>query len=317
MQSGISVSKELHSAFNDLVSSQSKRGIIAVISKESVVPQESIPASSTDFLEDLSSIESHLSPTQPAYIILRKYPHVGDGFIAITYIPNAAPVRQKMLFASTRLTLVRELGTERFREQVFVTEQNELTKEGWKKHDAHTALKAPLTQEEESLQGVRQAEAEARGGKEGRQLETGGKLTMPITDEARVALKDLKNGRPGSLVQLVSVKYSVRDCTININKDIDTGSEKIRLADTSTTDAENLATAISAIGPRYSFFIYPHSVGGVQDSSLIFIYTCPPDSKVKERMLYAASKRALMTGAESDIGLQITKKVGLRKEIAP
>lgn len=30
--------------------------------------------------------------------------------VAVTYVPDKAPVRQKMLFASTRLTLVRELG---------------------------------------------------------------------------------------------------------------------------------------------------------------------------------------------------------------
>jgi twinfilin-like protein len=40
-------------------------------------------------------------------------------------VPNAAPVRQKMLFASTRLTLVRELGGEHFPESIFTTEASQ------------------------------------------------------------------------------------------------------------------------------------------------------------------------------------------------
>jgi len=34
----------------------------------------------------------------------------GAGCVAVTYVPDKAPVRQKMLYASTRLTLTRELG---------------------------------------------------------------------------------------------------------------------------------------------------------------------------------------------------------------
>lgn len=42
---------------------------------------------------------------------------------------------------------------------------------------------------------------------------------------------------------------------------------------------------------------------------MIFIYTCPPGAKVKERMLYAASKIALLSGAKADIGLNVEKRV--------
>lgn len=108
-----------------------------------------------------------------------------------------------MLFASTRLTLVRELGSERFRESLFVTELKELEKEGWQKHDAHGALKAPLTEEEENLKGIKEAEAEARGGTEGRKLDNGGKLLIEMTEEARGALETFKTGNGGNLLQLV------------------------------------------------------------------------------------------------------------------
>ena len=203
MQSGISVSQELHRAFNQLLSSPSQRGLIATIQSESITPLHTIPASSPDFFSDLSALTPLLSEKQAAYVILRRYQNAPDGYVAVTFVPDTAPVRQKMLFASTRLTLVRELGTERFRESLFVTEMKELEKEGWQKHDASGALKAPLTEEEETLQGVKEAEAEARGGTGGRRLETGGKLTMAIGGEALKALQGLKEGGGESLVQLV------------------------------------------------------------------------------------------------------------------
>ena len=309
MQSGISVSQELHLAFNDLVSSPRQRGIIAAIKAETLVPQSSIPASS-DFLSDLSSLAPVLSESQATYIILRRHDNAADGYVAVTYVPDSASVRQKMLFASTRLTLVRELGTERFREQVFVTEQKELTKEGWERHEASGALKAPLTEEEETLKGVKDAEAEARGGTGGRQLETGGKLTMAMTDEARTSLESLKENPAGTLVQLV--RHSLKSKTYEdaeTAKSIDIKTEKIELVDTRSVNAEALSSSISEAAPRYSFYNYSHTSNGSEQVSLIFIYTCPSGSKVKERMLYAASKRALVAGAESDIGLEVAKKV--------
>jgi len=207
MQSGISVSNEIRDAFNELVSSPAQRGVIVSIHSESLIPSHTLPSSSPDFFADLPQLPSLLSPKEAAYIILRRYPNAPDGYVAVTYVPDSAPVRQKMLFASTRLTLVRELGTERFRESLFVTELKELEKEGWQKHDASGALKAPLTEEEETLRGVQEAEAEAKGGTEGRRLETGGKLSMAISGDARRALVELKESTGGKLVQLVCLPH--------------------------------------------------------------------------------------------------------------
>jgi twinfilin-like protein len=117
MQSGISASAELQSAFNTLVSSSNQRGLLCTIEKESLTPLAVLEPASASFADDLSLLAPHLKPNVALYIILRRYSATEPApFVGITYVPNAAPVRQKMLFASTRLTLVRELGTEKFRE---------------------------------------------------------------------------------------------------------------------------------------------------------------------------------------------------------
>jgi twinfilin-like protein len=108
-----------------------------------------------------------------------------------------------MLFASTRLTLVRELGIERFRETIFATTTEELTKEGFEKHDRHVKLEAPLTEEEQSLGEVKRKEAEeGRGMGERKSHVASGGTQLPVSDEAVQALKGLAEGKD-NLVQLV------------------------------------------------------------------------------------------------------------------
>ena len=49
--------------------------------------------------------------------------------------------------------------------------------------------------------------------------------------------------------------------------------------------------------------------------SVVFIYTCPPQSKIKERMIYAASRGSVVASAEADAGLKIAKRVSIRKSL--
>ena len=179
-----------------------QRGLVAGIEDEKLVPLDTINATSNDFFQDLSSVEPLIKEKEAAYIILRRYQNAPDGFVAVTYVPDAANVRQKMLFASTRLTLVRELGTERFRESIFATTKQELTAEGWRKHDASGDLKAPLTEEERTLQSVKDAEAETSQGTTFRRAHISDHFSLPIAEDASQALKALRGGGD-NLVQLV------------------------------------------------------------------------------------------------------------------
>ena len=101
---------------------------------------KTIASSSSNFSNDLEELATYLKDDEAAYVILRRYADASDGFVAVTYVPNTANVRQKMLFASTRLTLVRELGAERFRETLLATSKDELTADGFRRHDKHVEL---------------------------------------------------------------------------------------------------------------------------------------------------------------------------------
>lgn len=185
-----SASQELVSQFKSLLSSDSDFGLLVTIDNESLTPTKTLGPSTSNFSSDLSLLAPHLQPNEALYVILRR--HATDPrFIAVTYVPDTAPVRQKMLFASTRLTLVRELGSEHFRETIFATTPEELTAEGFEKHDAHSNLEAPLTEEEESLGRVKRAEAEAGQGSGRREIHLSKSLAMPVSEDALSALKAL------------------------------------------------------------------------------------------------------------------------------
>lgn len=82
------------------------------------------------------------------------------------------------------------------------------------------------------------------------------------------------------------------------------------LAGTEETDVTALTSKISDAEPRYSFFNYTHAADdGTEASSVVFIYTCPPGSKVKERMVYASFRRMVIGAASQAGGFEVAKKV--------
>lgn len=202
-----------------------------------------------------------------------------------------------MLFASTRLTLVRELGIERFRETIFATEKEELTAEGWAKHEAHESLDAPLTEEESGLKGVKEAEAQESQGTMGRRGHVSNKVNVPIGEGVLEALRLLnEDGCRGTLVQL---KYVLPDETIQL----DSSTDNVALSDVGST--------INATEPRYTFYSHPSPSLPAADGepTILFIYSCPSTSKVKERMIYSTGKSFTRLVAERDAGIAVTKSL--------
>ncbi|KJR88131.1 PTK9 protein tyrosine kinase 9 [Sporothrix schenckii 1099-18] len=303
MQSGISASKELVAQFNTLLESDRHFGLLATITGEALTPLELLtpssgaPASEASFASNVDALlVPRLQEKQPLYILLRRY-DTSPYLVAATYVPDAAPVRQKMLFASTRLALVRELGSEHFRKQLFVTAAEELTGAGFKKHDAHEALDAPLTEEERELGAVKRAEQEAGRGTATREIHLSSHFKMPLTDGALAALKDLDGGRT-----LVILK---------INPD----TEIVELDDVSdgrgVSTVDDVVRTVSATEPRFTFFRYTHTHEGAESSPLLFFYTCPasPGTKaIKFRMMYPLMKRAVLGVATGEAGLTLEKK---------
>lgn len=66
--------------------------------------------------------------------------------------------------------------------------------------------------------------------------------------------------------------------------------------------------AISNTAPRFTFFRHSYESDGQKHSPIIFIYTCPPGSKIKERMVYASARNSVVFMAGKEGGLEIARK---------
>lgn len=89
---------------------------------------------------------------------------------------------------------------------------------------------------------------------------------------------------------------------------IDTATETLVL-DSSHEDVApaDLSGLISKEDPRFTFFVM--AAGNEQEPKIVFIYTCPEKSKIKERMIYASSRARVVSLAEQEVGLQIAKRL--------
>ncbi|KAI9712514.1 MAG: Twinfilin-1 [Chrysothrix sp. TS-e1954] len=299
--SGIEASQTLHEAFQYFLSDSTKRALLVDISAppESLVPGASVPTKSSNatLKDDLVDVQSYLADDKAQYLILRDQAtrsQTQATCIAVTFVPDSAPVRQKMLFASTRLTLVRDLGIEHFASTLFVTSKDELSEEGWAKHEAHGSMSAPLTEEEKSLQSIREAEAKestGTGTRKGGHVSSG--VNLPVDDIALQALRDLASSENG-LVQL----------------EIETASESVRLVQGAPVDSVSpdlLGKTLSDTSPRYTFYRYTSA--STSTEALLFIYTCPPGASIKERMLYASCRSSILSTTAQSAGLTITNKL--------
>jgi twinfilin-like protein len=273
--------------------STTQRGLVASIEKESIVPGASITSTESSFLSDLSNLGPHITPNTALYILLRRADSLSSpdkSLVAVTYVPNSAPVRQKMLFASTRLTLVRELGGEHFPESIFCTEADELTGPGWQRHEQHTASSNPLTAEEQSLQDIKDAEALESRGTRGQSLAQGGKLAMRADGEIAGALRQLGEGA-GDADNLVQLR-------------MDGATETLQLVSSARVSLGELARALDPTEPRYAFYRHDDAA-----ASIVFVSTCPSAAKIRERMLYAASRGNVVALAQNEGGLKVAKKI--------
>jgi twinfilin-like protein len=223
-----------------------------------------------------------------------------DRLAAITFVPDAAPVRQKMLTAATRLSLLRELGgAERVGESRVCTRVDEFaTARGWDAHAAHEAGAAPLTEEERGARELREMEAADVGGMARRGAgygprQQGGK-SLPAEDGVVEALRGVGEG----VLVLLALGEGEKFVLVRREEGVEPGQ---------------LAERIDADVPRYS--LYGYAYGG--EVKVLFVYTCPTATKVRDRMLYASCRRSAEVLAETEAGLVLAKKVRGQNFVLP
>lgn len=249
-----------------------------------------------------SSVLSRLEERQPAYILYRLDSENNQGYewLFITYSPDNAPVREKMLYAGTRATLKSTFGGGHIKDELFATTMADASYKGYIKHLEHQAAPPPLTDAEHELNLVKQTENRADIGIHTRHSNLPG-VNFPVSEEALGKLEELRDK------QITFVQLRV-----------DTEAEMIELLFAGDVTNDDMASKFPEDHPCYSFVLFKHTHEGDYLESIVFIYSMPGyKCSVKERMLYSTCKAPLLAALEEQLKLEIVKKIEIEdtKEI--
>ncbi|KAE8745495.1 hypothetical protein FOCC_FOCC007875 [Frankliniella occidentalis] len=295
-QTGIRANQELKSFFGKCRDGNIRVFKVSIDNEQLILAgDDKVKGSWEDDYERL--IIPLISESQPCYILYRLDSKDSTGayyWMLISWSPDDAPVRQKMLYASTKATLKQEFGSGQIKEELHGTVKDDITMSGFLKHKKNEMAPAPLTSREEELAELRRSErgVAASVGVDTRHQTLGG-VAFPMTDSARQAVI----GMADKLHTYVQLR-------------IDLDEERIHLVSSGNVSLDKLPSKVPSDSARYHLFNFKHTHEGDYIESVVFIYSMPGYScSIKERMLYSSCKAPLLSDIEQNIGLEITKKL--------
>ncbi|KZV84427.1 actin depolymerizing protein [Exidia glandulosa HHB12029] len=286
--SGIQSTPELVSAFSQ-ADSQQARFLKVSIRNEQLVLDSTTPKSGS-FTDDLNQLQSLLDDDIPAYILARLD---GGEWLAISYVPDTARVRDKMLYAASRAALSKSLGG--FTDSLFATSKADLTPDAYTAHRRHMSAASPLSAREAEMERLRAAERAAGDesqGTSGRVSHVGKTVGLAWGDGLKQAAQELAEAQNSKLL-IIS---------------IDTATETMVLASLVDAEVEDLPKLIPASEPSYAFFAWSHTLGSESRRDIVFIYSCPSSSPVKHRMVYSSGVGVAVNEAKQ-MGIPVAKRV--------
>lgn len=321
-QSGITISSQLNDAYKNL---SANSALIIKISSDSteLIPDQIITGSdnTTSTTKDITILEpifekliNQISQEfpHPSYIVIS----YNSNQYFISFIPDIAPIKQKMLYASTKNSLITSLGGNKLIKKFAWTELDELTLNYFIKSidddqgsnikkKEEEELNSLLTEDEITLQKLNNLSLYSTTNHHHHGFKK--KLPSMTNDDGSTtgsgnADQDiLYKFTPELTEQLQSIieNSSPESSNDNDNKkslisfNIDTTKELLTLKSIDTQieinqliDTLNNHTS-SKISPQY--ILYNYQIG-----KLAFIYSCPSGSSVKDRMIYASFKNSLI-----------------------
>ncbi|XP_034824592.1 twinfilin [Maniola hyperantus] len=229
----------------------------------------------------------------PCYILCRfdTTNSLGHEWLLLSWSPDSAPVRHKMLYASTKATLKQEFGSAHIKDEMHATSKDEACLKGYKAHVSGINAPAPLTDREEALKELQQSGQDPNYGTDSRQSTMGG-IAFPITESAKQAIIDLQYG---------SYNY--------LQFKIDLEEEKICQSKAAVISLTELPAQVPSDAARYHLYIFTHTHEGDHMESIVFIYSMPGYScSIKERMMYSSCKGQFLEIIEK-IGVVVAKRL--------
>lgn len=291
-QTGIKANEKLNAVF-----AKAKNGKLRVVKVS--IENEELTCTGTaevkkDWLKDYDKLIAPMIEEQtPCYILYRldSKTSLGYAWLLLSWVPDGASIRQKMVYASTKATLKTEFGSAHITEELHATSREETTLEGYQRHKQAYAAPAPLTTREEELAELRKTEVNTEIHTNTRHQTLGG-IACPLTDATVAAVKDLLRGN-----------YDYLQFRIDLEE------EKIHVTHAAVVALNDLGKQIPEDHARYHLYLFKHTYEGDYQESFVFIYSMPGYAcSVRERMLYSSCKAPFLENLQA-LGVDVAKKL--------
>lgn len=247
-----------------------------------------------DFERDYEKyVTAVIEDNVPCYILFRLDFHIQNewSWLLLSWVPETATIRHKMLYASTKATLKSEFGSAKIKEEIHATQLDEITLNGYHRYKSNANAPAPLTSREEEIKEMRKYDIHTDYSTETKQQALTG-LACSIEEPAIDALFEMARGR-----------YNYLQFRIEL------GEERIYLEKSTTIDVLKLPAHVPSEHARYHLFLFKHTHEGDFIESFIFIYSMPGYScSVKERMMYSSCKGPFVESIQT-LGIEIARKL--------
>lgn len=157
------------------------------------------------------------------------------------------------MYASTRSSLTKSLGSTVFTDSLFAISKEDLTPEAYEAHKRHKAAPKPLSAQEQEMANIKAAEREAGNSYEGsnaRKNHIGQRVGLSWSSEAEDAVKALGSRNDSRIVILVriSIGYIQRGVHMSFQK-IEPSTESLELDSFVDVTVDNLSSSIPSDQP--------------------------------------------------------------------
>jgi len=285
IQANLNLSAGLREKFHKAQTPDGPRTICVKIKAETLV-FDSEKKNSGDVLVDFSAITSDVTENCPAFYLFNKAAGTADtkqwGLVA--YVPELSPVRQRMLYASSRDDLKNKLGSSYFAGEFYCNDKADLTFANFTyalEGSTAETLESVMT-EKEKLMKEEGATATAAA------ASSAGMSVVPFKFKAELdeAMSSFYKG--DSIAVEIAVNGKTEQCYLG----------KLSGDATLATLEKNFPKQ-----PRFFCLNYGRKV---------FVFYCPDEAKVRTKMLMATCKSAVIAQAFEKHKIKFDKQVEVR-----
>lgn len=285
MNTGIFMPEEIVQKFSsEMKENDSLRWLQLLIEDEKFVIGKSEPKGD-DFGSEYSKMRDAVQNKKASYFILRLDVEPAE-FLLVWYVPGNASVYEKMLYSTTLKNVLTGFGQNTFVGNYHTTKVSELSIDGFDWEKGSKEYKDDEEKEEYMTEEERMLQEERHGSSTVHQLSGGKSLNFPVEDVYINALESIQNGSSTFVMAKIENEKIVLDKEENVSA------------------GEDIIPHLPVKEPRFVLYRFAHEFEGEQQNPIVFLYTCPGKSSVKNKMIYSSTKGTILSlMAEQNISL--------------